>query len=120
MTLISTAVTPRERTACSSLKMQPDNSSASWSAASNGTFSPLLVASIIHYDVLPEKRMGDAGLKLLTTFRQWAENRGAFELSVGINSRVEIEKMDRFLRKLGFQRTGGNYSLPLAVEQVAR
>lgn len=77
-------------------------------------FSDLLVASVIHYDVLPEKRMGGAGIKLLSAFRKWAENRGAFELSVGINSGVEIEKMDRFLKRLGLHLTGGNYSLRLA------
>lgn len=76
-------------------------------------FSDLLVASVIHYDVLPEKRMSGAGLKLLIAFRKWAENRGVFELSVGINSGVELEKMDRFLKKLGFRQTGGNYALVL-------
>jgi len=76
-------------------------------------FSDQPVASIIHYDVLPEKRMGGAGLRLLTAFRKWAENRGAFEISAGVNSGVELQKMDRFLRKLGFRQTGGNYSLML-------
>lgn len=76
-------------------------------------FSDLPVASVIHYDVLPERRMSGAGLRLLTAFRKWAENRGVFELSVGINSGVELEKMDRFLTRLGFRPTGGNYSLVL-------
>jgi len=76
-------------------------------------FSDLPVASVIHYDVLPERRMSGAGLRLLTAFRMWAENRGVFELSVGVNSGVEIEKMDRFLTRLGFARTGGNYSMGL-------
>lgn len=76
-------------------------------------FSQQLVASVIHYDVLPEKRMSGAGLKLLTAFRKWAENRGVFELSVGINSGVEMAKMDRFLKRLGFEQTGGNYSLTI-------
>jgi len=83
-------------------------------------FSDLLVASIIHYDVLPEKRMSGAGLKLLVAFRKWAENRGAFELSVGINSGVEMDKMDRFLKKIGFRQTGGNYALPLAGKRVTQ
>lgn len=81
-------------------------------------FSDLLVASVIHYDVLPEKRMSGAGLKLLVAFRKWAENRGVFELSVGINSGVELEKMDRFLKKLGFRQTGGNYALRLGRQQT--
>jgi len=76
-------------------------------------FSEQLVASVIHYDVLAEKRMGGAGLRLLTAFRKWAENRGAHELNAGVNSGVDMDKMDRFLRKLGFRLTGGNYSLTL-------
>lgn len=76
-------------------------------------FSDQLVASVIHYDVLPEKRMTGAGLKLLAAFHKWAENRGAFELSAGVNSGVHLDKMDRFLRRLGFRQTGGNYALPL-------
>lgn len=79
-------------------------------------FSDKLVASIIHYDVLREKRMGGAGLKLLTAFRKWAENRGGFELSVGINSGTDLKQMDSFLRKLGFQLTGGNYSMVMQQE----
>lgn len=76
-------------------------------------FSEQLVASVVHYDVLPEKRMSGAGLRLLMAFRKWAENRGAVELNAGVNSGTDLEKMDRFLRKLGFQQTGGNYSLAL-------
>ena len=83
-------------------------------------FSDLLVASVIHYDVLPERRMSGAGLKLLIAFRKWAQNRGVFELSVGVNSGVELAKMDRFLRRLGFQQTGGNYSLSLARRGVGQ
>jgi len=79
-------------------------------------FSEQLVASVIHYDVLPEKRMGGAGLRLLMAFRKWAENRGAFELNAGVNSGTDLDRMDRFLRKLGFQQTGGNYSLALAAQ----
>jgi len=35
------------------------------------------------------------------------------EIYTGISSSGELGKMDRFLRKLGFQCTGGNYSLQL-------
>lgn len=80
-------------------------------------FSDLLVASVIHYDVLPDRRMSGAGLRLLIAFRKWSENRGVFELSLGINSGVELAKMDRFLKRLGFQPTGGNYSLRLGKKQ---
>ncbi len=76
-------------------------------------FSDQVVASIIQYNLLPEKRMSGAGLKLLTAFKKWAENRGAYELAVGINSGTDLAQMDSFLRKLGFEMTGGNYSLLL-------
>lgn len=79
-------------------------------------FSDKLVASVVHYDVLPEKRMGGAGLKLLTAFKKWAESRGAYELAVGINSGTDLAQMDSFLRKLGFQMTGGNYSMVLGIK----
>lgn len=79
-------------------------------------FSDKPVASVVIYGVLPEKRMGGTGLKLLTAFRKWAENRGAVELNAGVNSGVESHKMDRFLRRLGFKSNGGNYSLNLALK----
>lgn len=76
-------------------------------------FSGRLVASVINYGVLPERRMGGAGLRLLTAFRRWAQNRGAVELNAGVNSGTDLERADRFLRRLGFKFTGGNYSLVL-------
>src|SRR5688572_688857 len=77
-------------------------------------FSDHIVASIVHYDVLPEKRMSGAAVRLLTAFRKWAENRGAFELSAGVNSGTDLSRTDKFLRRLGFEPTGGNYSLLLS------
>ncbi len=62
--------------------------------------------------------LGGAGMRLLATFRKWAENRGAVELSAGVNSGVALDKIDRFLQRLGFQRTGGNYSLSLIGKDV--
>lgn len=76
-------------------------------------FSVQSVASVVHYDVLPEYRMSGAGFKLLIALRRWAENRGAYELSVGINSGVDLERLDRFLRRLGFRQTGANYAMTL-------
>jgi len=76
-------------------------------------FSEHAIASVINYGVVPNKRMSGAGLRLLTAFRKWAENRGAVELNAGVNSGIDLDKMDTFLRKLGFELTGGNYSLSL-------
>lgn len=76
-------------------------------------FSDQVVATLVHYDVDQASRMSGAGYRLLLAFRKWAENRGAVELNVGINSGVHLDKLDRFLRKLGFVITGGNYSMML-------
>lgn len=83
-------------------------------------FSDQLVASVINYGVLPGRRMSGAGLKLLAAFRKWAENRGAVELCAGVNSGTEIGKMDRFLKKLGFRLTGGNYAMSLTMSATSQ
>jgi L-amino acid N-acyltransferase YncA len=74
-------------------------------------FSDKPVANIVHFDVLPEKRMSGAALRLLTAFRTWAENRGVMELCAGVNSGENLDKLDRFFKKLGFEATGGNYAM---------
>lgn len=76
-------------------------------------FSPERVASVINYAVLPGHRLSGAGLRLLQAFRRWAQNRGAVEISLGINSGVQVERTDRFLRRLGFEHLGGHYCLRL-------
>lgn len=74
-------------------------------------FSDLPVASVMVYYVFPDKRMSGAGFRLITAFRKWADNRAAFEICVGITSALQLHRTDRFLTRIGFERTGGNYSL---------
>lgn len=80
-------------------------------------FSDRPIANIVHFDVLPEKRMGGAALRLLTAFRKWAENRGVLELCAGVNSGEDLDKLDRFFKKLGYTAVGGNYAMPLSYAQ---
>ncbi|WP_295051469.1 hypothetical protein [Sulfuricurvum sp.] len=56
-------------------------------------------------------------LKSLRHFVGGAENRGAEELSAGVKSGTHIDKTDKFLRRLGFVQTGGNYALALNLSQ---
>jgi L-amino acid N-acyltransferase YncA len=79
----------------------------------NHLFSDQPVASILFYYVHPERRMNGAGMRLLAAFRRWAENRDALELCVGVNSGIQLKRVDRFLMRMGFRLTGGNYALPL-------
>ena len=75
-------------------------------------FSQQLTASIMHYDVLPEKRMGGYGVRLLKAFEQWCNNRKVAEINFGINSMEELGELTRlgnFAVRMGYSQVGGNY-----------
>ena len=72
-------------------------------------FSEVLIASVMHYMVLPEKRMGGYGLQLLKSFERWASNRRVGEIALGINSGSEIETLAGFVRSMGFRKVGDNF-----------
>ena len=72
-------------------------------------FSDDPIAKLIFYWVHPEHRYGPAAVKLMLAFRQWAENRRAAEIMVGVTSGEAVELADRMLTKMGFRFTGGNY-----------
>lgn len=76
-------------------------------------FSPQPVASIMHYDVLPQYRMGGYGLRLLKAFEQWCKNRQVAEINFGINSGMDHEKVGRFAQRMGYQMIGANYAKSL-------
>ena len=69
-------------------------------------FSDQLTASIMHFDVLPEVRMGGYGVRLLKAFEQWAENRKVVEITFGINSGEELDKLARFATRMGYRKVG--------------
>jgi GNAT superfamily N-acetyltransferase len=75
-------------------------------------FSEQLTASIMHYDVLPEKRMGGYGVRLIKAFEQWCKNRKVVEINFGINSAdnaAELALLGQFASKLGYSKVGENY-----------
>lgn len=76
-------------------------------------FSDKVYASIVHYDVLPDKRMSGAGLRLMRAFQSWSKGKNVFELCAGVNSGTNIDVLDQYFSKLGFQKIGGNYALKL-------
>ncbi len=76
-------------------------------------FSDQLVASVMHYDVLPEARMGGYAVRLLKAFEQWVKNRGVVEINFGINSGAEFEAVGRFAQKMGYAKVGENFVLSL-------
>lgn len=72
-------------------------------------FSEQLVASVLHYDVLPESRMGGYGVRLLRAFEQWSKNRKVAEISLGINSLTEMDAVGGFVSKMGYVKVGENF-----------
>lgn len=74
-------------------------------------FSPALAATVQLIYVAPEARGGMAAVKLLRGVRRWAAQAGADDLHVNVTTNIAPAKTDRFLRRMGFKQTGGNYVL---------
>ena len=72
-------------------------------------FSDQLTASVMHYDVLPEKRMGGYGVRLLKAFEHWCANRKVVEINLGVNSGEAVESLGRFVVRMGYSKVGENY-----------
>jgi GNAT superfamily N-acetyltransferase len=76
-------------------------------------FSEALTASVMHFDVLPEARMGGHAARLLMAFEGWCKNRGVTEIAFGTNSgHDERNLVGRFAVKAGYERVGENYVKP--------
>jgi GNAT superfamily N-acetyltransferase len=79
-------------------------------------FSEQLTASVMHYDVLPEARMGGYGIRLLKAFEQWAKNRKVAEIAFGFNSGIpETVAKTQWPMRLGYVFVGPNYVKSLRV-----
>lgn len=76
-------------------------------------FSSVKTANSILIWVAPDYRGSAAALRFISAFRDWAKNRGAVEVCILVAGGVAIGRTDRFLRKLGFHQTGGNYAASL-------
>ena len=75
-------------------------------------FTDQLTANLMHFDVLPEFRMGGYGLKLLLAFERWAQAAGATEICVGQNSAAgegDVAPFHRLMMSRGYQIAGLNY-----------
>ncbi len=80
-------------------------------------FSRSLMAHSILIYVHPKWRGSSAAVKFIHAFRKWAMNREALEVCIGVASGVTIGRTDRFLKRLGFSVTGGNYSMVIRHQQ---
>lgn len=73
-------------------------------------FNRLTIASDFAFFVLPEWRGKTRDtVRSVQTFKNWARQRGATEVCVGISTNVEAERTGQMLTRLGFQHVGGTY-----------
>ena len=79
-------------------------------------FSRGSLASDYAWYVLPDHRGSSTAIRLLGMFRQWATDRGATELYMGITTNVEADRTGQILQRMGFDHVGGNYRARLNAE----
>lgn len=72
-------------------------------------FSQRLIANVMHFDVLPEARMGGHGVRLLKAFERWAANRKVTEIGFGVNSGEHLPQLSRFAQRMGYVKVGENF-----------
>lgn len=67
-------------------------------------FTDDVYASDLMFYVIPEQRKTRAALLLVRAFERWATMLNCVEISVGISTDVETEKVAKFYEKLGYKR----------------
>lgn len=79
-------------------------------------FSKGSLASDYAWYVLPKHRGSSVAVRMLKMFREWAKERGATELYMGISTNVNADRTGQLLKRMGFDHVGGNYRARLNVE----
>jgi GNAT superfamily N-acetyltransferase len=67
------------------------------------------LATDLGFFVAPEHRASTAAVRLLRAFRAWAKERGAREVSLGVSSGVDVERIGALYERMGFRAMGGIY-----------
>jgi GNAT superfamily N-acetyltransferase len=87
----------------------------------SGSVNPYLfsrgsVASDFAWYVKPEFRGSRISLRLLKSFTEWAKERGADNLYMGVSTNVTADRTGEVLKRRGFEHVGGNYRMRLNAE----
>lgn len=75
------------------------------------------------YDVYvrPECRGMQAGEALFQAFKKWAHMQQADVIRIGMESGIQLNRFDAFIKRMGCEEAGGNYSMWLnALGKVTR
>lgn len=74
-------------------------------------FSPARSSTVQLLYVRPDARGGLSAVKLLRAIRRWSEQNQAQDIHVNVTTGIDTARTDRFLRRMGFKQTGGDYVL---------
>lgn len=69
-------------------------------------FGHSITASELVVYVAPHARGGSTAVKLLRAFEDWAVERRASEIVLGVSTEVHAERTAQFYNRLGFERSG--------------
>ncbi|MGH9900492.1 MAG: GNAT family N-acetyltransferase [Pyrinomonadaceae bacterium] len=61
-----------------------------------------------------ERRGGTAAVKLIRAFREWARERGASEICLGVSTKIDTERTGKFYERMGLTNVGALYKQRLA------
>jgi GNAT superfamily N-acetyltransferase len=79
-------------------------------------FGHSLLAFELGVFILPEYRGGMGAVRIIGAARQWAIERGAVMLDLGITTGVTEDRSGRFYESMGAQRVGALFSMDLGGE----
>jgi len=70
-------------------------------------FSNTVIAGDYVWYVLPEKRGGMAGIRLMKWYEAWAKRMGAVRVMTGATSGIKTDRAEKLMMRLGYQAVGG-------------
>jgi len=68
-----------------------------------------LLANDILWYVREDKRGSMMGIRLLNAFRDWAKERGASEVCIGVSTALDLDRTHKLLSRMGFTHVGGTF-----------
>ena len=68
-----------------------------------------LLANDIVWYVREDRRGSMMGIRLLNAFRDWAKERGASEVCIGVSTALDLDRTHKLLSRMGFTHVGGTF-----------
>lgn len=69
-------------------------------------FTEAIIAADLLCYVIPEKRGGTHGYRLVKAFEQWAQEQGASMVTLGITTGIKTNRTASLYKKLGYKQSG--------------